>query len=192
MPATAATNTFRAGPDEDGHFGSFGGRYVAETLMPLILDVEAAWSQARSDPDFWSELRSYHVQYIGRPSPLYLASRLTEHFGGARLYFKRDELNHTGAHKINNVMGQALLARRMGKTRIIAETGAGQHGVATATACALFDMECEVFMGAEDVERALERLAVESHGQEIGLSVPPDIYISLSHNNSPRFIASVR
>ena len=153
MPATAATNTFRAGPDEDGHFGSFGGRYVAETLMPLILDVEAAWSKARSDPDFWSELRPYHVQYIGRPSPLYLASRLTEHFGGARLYFKRDELNHTGAHKINNVMGQALLARRMGKTRIIAETGAGQHGVATATACALFDMECEVFMGAQDVER---------------------------------------
>ena len=153
MSATAVSNTFRAGPDEDGHFGTFGGRYVAETLMPLILDVEAAWNTARNDPDFWAELRSYHVHYIGRPSPLYFARRLTEHFGGARLYFKRDELNHTGAHKINNVMGQALLARRMGKTRIIAETGAGQHGVATATACALFDMECEVFMGAEDVAR---------------------------------------
>ena len=153
MSIAGAPNTLRAGPDEDGHFGIFGGRYVAETLMPLILDVEQAWKQARGDPDFWSELHGYHKHYIGRPSPLYFARRLTEHFGGGKLYFKRDELNHTGAHKINNVMGQALLARRMGKTRIIAETGAGQHGVAAATACALFDMECEVFMGAEDVVR---------------------------------------
>ena len=152
MPQTAP-NTLRAGPDENGHFGIFGGRYVAETLMPLILDVEAAWTAARTDPAFRAELDGYLEHYVGRPSPLYFASRLTEHFGGARLYFKRDELNHTGAHKINNVMGQALLARRMGKTRIIAETGAGQHGVAAATACALFDMECEVFMGAEDVAR---------------------------------------
>ena len=153
MTQQTAPNTLRAGPDENGHFGIFGGRYVAETLMPLILDVEAAWTAARTDPAFRAELDGYLEHYVGRPSPLYFASRLTEHFGGARLYFKRDELNHTGAHKINNVMGQALLARRMGKTRIIAETGAGQHGVAAATACALFDMECEVFMGAEDVAR---------------------------------------
>jgi tryptophan synthase beta chain len=153
MTPNTAPNTLREGPDEDGHFGIFGGRYVAETLMPLILAVEKSWAQAKGDPDFWAELRSYHKHYIGRPSPLYFARRLTEHFGGAKLYFKRDELNHTGAHKINNVMGQALLAKRMGKTKIIAETGAGQHGVATATACALFDMECEVFMGAEDVAR---------------------------------------
>ena len=153
MAITAAPNTLRDGPDDDGHFGIFGGRYVAETLMPLILLVENSWSRAKVDPDFWAELRSYHKHYIGRPSPLYFAKRLTEHFGGAKLYFKRDELNHTGAHKINNVMGQALLAKRMGKSKIIAETGAGQHGVATATACALFDMECEVFMGAEDVAR---------------------------------------
>jgi tryptophan synthase beta chain len=153
MATTTAANTLREGPDENGHFGIFGGRYVAETLMPLVLSVETAWSTAKADPDFWAELRSYHKHYIGRPSPLYFASRLTEHFGGAKLYFKRDELNHTGAHKINNVMGQALLAKRMGKTKIIAETGAGQHGVATATACALFDMECEVFMGALDVAR---------------------------------------
>ena len=121
--------------------------------MPLVLDVEHAWKTAKSDPMFWSELEYYRKHYIGRPSPLYFASRLTDHFQGAKLYFKRDELNHTGAHKINNVMGQALIARRMGKTKIIAETGAGQHGVATATACALFNLECEVFMGAEDVIR---------------------------------------
>ncbi len=153
MSTIAAANTFRAGPDEDGHFGIFGGRYVAETLMPLVLAVERSWNEARNDSGFWDQLGSYHKHYIGRPSPLYYAQRLTEHFGGAKLYFKRDELNHTGAHKINNVMGQALLARRMGKTKIIAETGAGQHGVATATACALFDMECDVFMGAEDITR---------------------------------------
>ena len=153
MSYKVVANTLRDGPDENGHFGIFGGQYVAETLMPLIKEVEDAWQTAKNDPSFWSELEYYKEHYIGRPSPLYLASRLTEHFNGAKLYFKRDELNHTGAHKINNVMGQALVARRMGKTKIIAETGAGQHGVATATACALFNLECEVFMGAEDVKR---------------------------------------
>ena len=146
-------NTFRAGPDAEGRFGIHGGRFVAETLMPLILKLEEAWKQAKTDADFIAEMDFYRKHYIGRPSPLFFARRLTAHFGGARLYFKRDELNHTGAHKINNVLGQALLAKRMGKTKIIAETGAGQHGVATATACALFDMECDVFMGAEDVMR---------------------------------------
>ena len=146
-------NSYRSGPDERGRFGPFGGRFAAETLMPLILEVEKAYYTAKSDPSFLSELLYYQKHYIGRPSPLYFASRLTEHFGGAKLYLKRDELNHTGAHKINNVLGQALLAKRMGKTKIIAETGAGQHGVATATACALFNLECEVFMGAEDVRR---------------------------------------
>ena len=146
-------NTFRNQPDEAGRFGIHGGRFVAETLMPLILNVEKAYNEARADKSFQREMLYYQKHYIGRPSPLYFAERMTAHFGGAKLYLKRDELNHTGAHKINNVLGQALLAKRMGKTRIIAETGAGQHGVATATACALFDMECEVFMGAEDVER---------------------------------------
>ncbi len=146
-------NTFRAGPDAEGRFGIHGGRFVAETLMPLILKLEEAWKQAKTDADFIAEMDFYRKHYIGRPSPLFFARRITAHFGGARLYFKRDELNHTGAHKINNVLGQALLAKRMGKTKIIAETGAGQHGVATATACALFDMECDVFMGAEDVMR---------------------------------------
>ena len=146
-------NTFRNQPDEAGRFGIHGGRFVAETLMPLILNVEKAYNEARSDSLFVSEIGYYQKHYVGRPSPLYFAERMTSHFGGAKLYLKRDELNHTGAHKINNVLGQALLAKRMGKTKIIAETGAGQHGVATATACALFDMECEVFMGAEDVDR---------------------------------------
>jgi len=146
-------NTFRNQPDEAGRFGIHGGRFVAETLMPLILNVETAYNEARADKSFQREMLYYQKHYIGRPSPLYFAERMTAHFGGAKLYLKRDELNHTGAHKINNVLGQALLAKRMGKTKIIAETGAGQHGVATATACALFDMECEVFMGAEDVER---------------------------------------
>lgn len=153
MASPAPANSLRSGPDENGHFGIFGGRYVAETLMPLILDVDAAYKAAKLDPEFQREFEYYQKHYIGRPSPLYFAERLTDHFGGAKIYFKRDELNHTGAHKINNVMGQALLARRMGKTKVIAETGAGQHGVATATACALFGMECEVFMGAEDVQR---------------------------------------
>src|SRR6202049_2300718 len=146
-------NTYRRGPDERGFFGLFGGRYVAETLMPLILDLERAYGQAKNDPAFQRELGELNATYAGRPSPLYFAERLTRHFGGAKLYFKRDELNHTGAHKINNVLGQVLLARRMGKRRIIAETGAGQHGVATATARALFDLPCVVYMGHTDIER---------------------------------------
>jgi tryptophan synthase beta chain len=146
-------NTLRLGPDEHGHFGIYGGRFVAETLMPLVLAVEAAYAEARSDPSFQTELDHYLDHYVGRPSPLYFAERLTRYFGGAKLYLKRDELNHTGAHKINNCLGQILLARRMGKQRIIAETGAGQHGVATATACALFDIPCVVYMGATDIER---------------------------------------
>ncbi|MFQ5783202.1 MAG: tryptophan synthase subunit beta [Alphaproteobacteria bacterium] len=148
-----ALNTYKAGPDEHGRFGLYGGRFVAETLMPLILDLEKAYFAARDDPEFQGELDGYFKHYVGRPSPLYFASRLTEHFGGARIYFKRDELNHTGAHKINNCMGQILLARRMGKTRIIAETGAGQHGVATATVCALFGLPCVVYMGEVDIAR---------------------------------------
>jgi tryptophan synthase beta chain len=149
----SALNSFRAGPDERGHFGIFGGRYVAETLMPLILDVERAYEAAKRDPSFQPELDRYLKDYVGRPSPLWFAERLTKELGGAKIYFKRDELNHTGSHKINNTMGQILLARRMGKTRIIAETGAGQHGVATATVCALFGMKCVVYMGATDIER---------------------------------------
>ena len=146
-------NSFRTGPDERGRFGLFGGRFVAETLMPLILDLEKAYEAAKADPAFHAEIAHLHTHYVGRPSPLYLAERMTEHLGGAKIYFKRDELNHTGAHKINNVLGQILLARRMGKKRIIAETGAGQHGVATATACAKYGLECVVYMGAVDVER---------------------------------------
>ena len=149
----AEPNTYRAGPDSEGRFGLFGGRYVAETLMPLVLEVERAWRAAQQDPSFEAELRYYLEHYVGRPSPLYFAQRLTGHLGGARIYFKRDELNHTGAHKINNTVGQILLARRMGKTRIIAETGAGQHGVATATVCALFDLPCVVYMGETDIAR---------------------------------------
>jgi tryptophan synthase beta chain len=146
-------NTYRAGPDEHGHFGIYGGRFVAETLMPLILEVEKAYEAAKRDAAFRNELRYYLTQYVGRPNPLYFAERLTRELGGAKIYFKRDELNHTGAHKINNCMGQILLARRMGKRRIIAETGAGQHGVATATVCALFGLPCVVYMGEIDVER---------------------------------------
>ncbi len=146
-------NTYRGGPDERGHFGIFGGRYVAETLMPLILELEQAYEAAKRDPAFRDELDKLLAHYAGRPSPLYHAERLTQQLGGAKIYFKRDELNHTGSHKINNVLGQVLLARRMGKTRVIAETGAGQHGVATATACALFNLPCVVFMGSVDVAR---------------------------------------
>jgi tryptophan synthase beta chain len=146
-------NSFRTGPDERGRFGSFGGRFVSETLMPLILELEAEWGRAKEDPAFWAEMDDLWKHYVGRPSPLYHADRLSEHLGGAKIYLKRDELNHTGAHKINNVLGQILLARRMGKTRIIAETGAGQHGVATATVCARFGLQCVVFMGKTDVER---------------------------------------
>jgi len=146
-------NTYRGGPDEHGHFGLHGGRYVAETLMPLILGVERAYNDCKADPAFKAEFERQLTHYVGRPSPLYFAERLTAHFGGAKIYFKRDELNHTGSHKINNCLGQILVARRMGKTRIIAETGAGQHGVATATVCALFNLPCVVYMGAKDIER---------------------------------------
>ncbi len=153
----SALNTYRGGPDESGHFGLYGGRFVAETLMPLILEVEAAYTAAKADPSFQAEIDYFAKHYVGRPSPLYFAERLTEHLSegdkGAKIFFKRDELNHTGAHKINNCMGQILLARRMGKTRIIAETGAGQHGVATATVCARFNLPCVVYMGVEDIER---------------------------------------
>ncbi len=151
--ASEMLNSYMTGPDEKGRFGDFGGRFVSETLMPLILDLEAEYERAKTDETFWAEMDDLWKHYVGRPSPLYFAERLTEHFGGAKVYLKRDELNHTGAHKINNVLGQILLARRMGKTRIIAETGAGQHGVATATVCARFGLKCIVFMGAHDVER---------------------------------------
>ncbi len=149
----ARPNSLRLGPDARGRFGEFGGRFVAETLMPLILQVEQAYEDAKRDPTFQVELDAYLKDYVGRPSPLWFAQRLTKRLGGARIYMKRDELNHTGSHKINNCMGQILLARRMGKTRIIAETGAGQHGVATATVCALFGLPCTIYMGATDVER---------------------------------------
>lgn len=146
-------NTWDKWPDANGRFGEFGGRYVAETLMPLILDLEKEYRAAQKDPEFQAQMDDLWTHYVGRPSPLYFAERLTDHFGGAKIYFKRDELNHTGAHKINNCLGQVLLAMRMGKKRIIAETGAGQHGVATATVCARFGLQCVVFMGATDVER---------------------------------------
>jgi tryptophan synthase beta chain len=153
MNQVALPNTLRSGPDARGRFGEFGGRFVAETLMPLILEVERSYHAAKSDPAFQAELDRYLAHYVGRPSPLWFAERLTHELGGAKVYFKRDELNHTGSHKANNCMGQILLARRMGKTRIIAETGAGQHGVATATMCALFGLPCTVYMGATDIER---------------------------------------
>ena len=146
-------NSFRTGPDESGHFGLYGGRFVAETLMPLILDLEQAYAAAKNDPAFQKQMAGYLKDYVGRPSPLYFAERLTQHLGGAKIYLKREDLNHTGAHKVNNVLGQILLARRMGKPRVIAETGAGMHGVATATMCAKFGLECIVYMGVVDVER---------------------------------------
>jgi tryptophan synthase beta chain len=159
----AQPNSFRNGPDERGHFGLFGGRFVAETLMPLILELEKAYTQAKADPEFKREMDYYLAHYVGRPSPLYFAERFTDHLrevsavtggaGGAKIYFKRDELNHTGAHKVNNVLGQIMVAKRMGKPRVIAETGAGQHGVATATLCARFGLKCVVYMGAVDVAR---------------------------------------
>jgi tryptophan synthase beta chain len=162
-------NSYRTGPDEKGFFGLFGGRFVAETLMPLILELEKAYNAAKADPKFAAELGYLHTHYSGRPSPLYFAERMTNHYrdisvaaghgGGAKIYFKRDELNHTGSHKINNCLGQILLARRMGKTRIIAETGAGQHGVAVATVCAKFDLPCEIYMGATDIERQAPNVA---------------------------------
>jgi tryptophan synthase beta chain len=152
-------NSYRTGPDERGFFGIFGGRFVAETLMPLILELEEAYTAAKADPEFASALTFLNTHYSGRPSPLYLADRITRELGGAKVYFKRDELNHTGSHKINNCLGQILLAKRMGKTRIIAETGAGQHGVAVATVCAKFELPCEVYMGATDVERQAPNVA---------------------------------
>ncbi|MGD9802573.1 MAG: tryptophan synthase subunit beta [Hyphomicrobiaceae bacterium] len=165
-PADSKLNSYRSGPDERGHFGLYGGRFVAETLMPLILDLERAYNAAKADPAFHAELGYLNTYYAGRPSPLYYAERLTEHLrgesksgGGAKIYFKRDELNHTGSHKINNCLGQILLARRMGKTRIIAETGAGQHGVAVATVCARFGLPCEIYMGKTDVERQKPNVA---------------------------------
>ncbi|RZV45769.1 MAG: tryptophan synthase subunit beta, partial [Sphingomonadaceae bacterium] len=150
---TTNPNSFRNMPDERGHFGDYGGRYVAETLMPLVLDLERAYRAAQADPAFQAQFDDLLEHYVGRPSPLYFAERLTEAVGGAHIWFKRDELNHTGAHKINNCIGQILLAMRMGKTRIIAETGAGQHGVATATVCARFGLPCIIYMGAEDIRR---------------------------------------
>lgn len=148
-----APNSYRSGPDERGHFGEYGGRFVAETLMPLVLELERAFEEAKNDPAFHAELNGLLKHYVGRPSALYFAERLTAHLGGAKIYLKREDLNHTGAHKINNCLGQILLARRMGKTRIIAETGAGQHGVATATVAARFGLRCVVYMGAVDIER---------------------------------------
>jgi tryptophan synthase beta chain len=146
-------NSFMNGPDEKGRFGNYGGRFVSETLMPLILSLEEEFEKAKTDPTFWAEMDDLWKHYVGRPSPLYFAENMTNELGGAKIYLKRDELNHTGAHKINNVLGQIILARRMGKTRIIAETGAGQHGVATATVCANFGLKCVIYMGAHDVER---------------------------------------
>ena len=146
-------NSFRTGPDPRGHFGAYGGRFVAETLMPPVLELENAYEKAKHDPAFHAELDGLLKNYVGRESPLYFAERLTDHLGGAKIYLKREDLNHTGAHKINNCLGQILLARRMGKTRIIAETGAGQHGVATATVAARFGLPCVVYMGEVDIER---------------------------------------
>jgi tryptophan synthase beta chain len=163
MTVPPQLNSFRTGPDERGHFGLYGGRFVAETLMPLILDLEKAYAEAKDDPAFRREMDGYLKDYVGRPSPLYFAERMTEHLraasaakggrGGAKIYLKREDLNHTGAHKVNNVLGQILLARRMGKSRVIAETGAGMHGVAAATMCAKFGLQCIVYMGVVDVER---------------------------------------
>ncbi len=167
-------NSLRTGPDERGHFGQFGGRYVAETLMPLILDLERHYEAAKADPSFAAQFDDLLEHYVGRPSPLYFAERVTEELGGAKIYFKRDELNHTGAHKINNCVGQILLAMRMGKTRIIAETGAGQHGVATATVAARFGLPCTIFMGARDIERQqpnvfrMKLLGADVHSVESG------------------------
>lgn len=174
------TKTYMNQPDENGHFGAFGGRYISETLMPLMLEVEAAYKTLKADPQFWETFESLCKDYVGRPSPLYYAERLTKHLGGAKIYFKRDELNHTGAHKINNCLGQILLAKAMGKKKIIAETGAGQHGVATATVAALFDMECKVFMGALDVKRQapnvfrMRLLGAEIEAVEIGAKTLKD------------------
>lgn len=180
MTLVQTPNTFRAGADENGHFGIFGGRYVAETLMPLILEVEKAYNAAKADPKFQADITSYNTHYAGRPSAFYYAERLTQHLGGAKIYFKREELNHTGSHKINNCLGQILLALRMGKKRIIAETGAGQHGVATATVCARFGLQCVVYMGTKDIERQkpnvfrMKLLGAEVHPVEKGTGTLKD------------------
>jgi tryptophan synthase beta chain len=150
MNAPQQPNSFRTGPDDRGHFGVYGGRYVAETLMPPLLTLEEAYAEAKADPKFQKEMDAHLKNYVGRPSPLYLAERMTDRFGGAKIYFKREDLNHTGAHKVNNVLGQIMPARRMGKSRVIAETGAGMHGVATATLCGKFRIECVIYMGAVD------------------------------------------
>src|SRR4051812_30245385 len=163
-------NSFRTGPDERGHFGLYGGRFVAETLMPLILELEQAYNDAKKDSVFKKEMDGYLADYVGRPSPLYFAERLTAHFGGAKVYLKREDLNHTGAHKVNNVLGQIMLARRMGKPRVIAETGAGMHGVATATLCAKFGLECVVYMGSVDVARQQPNVL---RTQALGATVRP-------------------
>ncbi len=171
-------NSFRTGPDDRGHFGLYGGRFVAETLMPLVLQLEKAYAEAKNDPDFRGEMDGYLKDYVGRPTPLYFAERLTGHLGGAKVYLKREDLNHTGAHKVNNVLGQILLARRMGKPRVIAETGAGMHGVATATMCAKFGLECAVYMGVVDVERQkpnvlrMKALGAEVRPVELGIEDP--------------------
>jgi tryptophan synthase beta chain len=167
-------------PDIKGHFGQFGGRYVAETLMPALLELEEAYRLAQADPAFQQEINYYLQHYVGRPSPLYFARRLTEQLGGAKIYLKREDLNHTGAHKINNTVGQAILAKRMGKKKVIAETGAGQHGVATATVAALFGMECDVFMGTEDIRRQslnvfrMKLLGARVHGVTSGTATLKD------------------
>ncbi|MBE0504780.1 MAG: tryptophan synthase subunit beta [Desulfuromonadales bacterium] len=167
-------------PDIKGHFGQFGGRYVAETLMPALLELEEAYRLAQADPAFQQEINYYLTHYVGRPSPLYFARRLTEQLGGAKIYLKREDLNHTGAHKINNTVGQAILAKRMGKKKVIAETGAGQHGVATATVAALFGMECDVFMGTEDIRRQslnvfrMKLLGARVHGVTSGTATLKD------------------
>jgi tryptophan synthase beta chain len=179
LPPTAL-NTLRHGPDGRGRFGAYGGRFVAETLMPLILELETAYEATKTDPAFRTELDGLLKHYVGRPSPLWFARRLTEHFGGAKIYFKREELNHTGAHKVNSCVGQILLAQRMGKTRIIAETGAGQHGVATATVCALMGLPCVIYMGATDVERQkpnvfrMKLLGAEVHSVSSGAGTLKD------------------
>ncbi len=166
--ASHGINSLRNGPDEQGRFGNFGGRFVAETLMPLILDLEQAYRDAQNDPEYGAELGDLHTHYVGRPSPLYHARQMSDELGGAQIYFKREDLNHTGSHKINNCLGQILLAKRMGKTRIIAETGAGQHGVAAATVCARFGLPCTVFMGATDVERQMPNvLRMKMLGAEV-------------------------
>ena len=168
MNVPAQPNSFRTGPDDRGHFGIYGGRFVAETLMPLILDLEKAYNDAKADPAFKREMDAHLTHYVGRPSPLYLAERLTAHLGGAKIYLKREDLNHTGAHKVNNVLGQVMLAKRMGKPRIIAETGAGMHGVATATMCAKFGLECIVYMGSVDVARQqLNVLRMQALGAQV-------------------------